>query len=56
MMQCDEEEESWRCENHTFDVEAGRKESTKERAEVAEKGLKVMNSAGIQREWMKQWV
>jgi len=28
----------------------GRKESTKERAEVAEKGLKVMNSAEMQRE------
>ena len=33
-----------------------RKEGTKERAEVAEKGLKVMNSAEMQRECMKQWV
>jgi len=30
----------------------GRKESTKERAKVAERDLKAMNSAEIQREWM----
>ena len=51
-MQCDEEEESWICKNHTFAVKV-REEG--EHEGKSRKGLKVMNSAETQREWMEQW-
>ena len=38
-MQCDEREESWICENHTFAVEVKEEEEHgRARAEIAEKG------------------
>jgi len=39
-MQCDEREESWICENHTFAVKVKAEgEHGRERAEIAEKGV-----------------
>jgi len=56
VMQFDEEEESWRWKNHTFDDEVweeGKREGKEQK--LQRKGSKAMNSAEMQSEWMKQW-